>query len=52
MSEEKFQFNELIQEYLDKRIEQHKTSLELKQIIEEFTILKKISEIKKLKNLN
>ena len=41
MSEEKFQFNELIQEYLDKRIEQHKTSLELKQIIRRIYYLKK-----------
>ena len=41
MSEEKFQFDELIQEYLDKRIEQHKTSLELKQIIRRIYYLKK-----------
>lgn len=40
MSEEKFQFDELLKEYLDKRIEQHKKSLELKQIVKRIYYLK------------
>ena len=40
MSEEKFQFDELLKEYLDKRIEQHKNSLELKQIVKRIYYLK------------
>ena len=38
---ENFQFDELIKQYLDKRIEAHKNSLELKQIIKRIYFLKK-----------
>ena len=40
-NEENLQFKKLIKEYLDKRIEQHKNSLELKQIVKRIYFLKK-----------
>ena len=40
-NEENLQFKKLIEEYLEKRIEQHKNSLELKQIVKRIYFLKK-----------